>query len=104
MSASEEFLRLVDLYGEYECACDALDDAIGEGVRISVTLDALDEAARAKEEYLAAVRAYSEEWGIGEDVVNSYVCDACDLRARYDRRLAWIESELRAKGARRDDE
>lgn len=97
MSASEEFLRLVDLRGDLECARETFDDLVeGEGdVDPDAADEALDEVLRVKREYARAVEAYAVTHDTPALMVETAVDDACDARARHDRLMAAIEDTLR---------
>ncbi len=101
MSASREFLRLVDLRGDLECARTAFEDCLDEGGSVDPTVDpgivdeALDEVVRIKKLYAAAVAAYAAEHGTPVLMVETAVDDACDALARHDRLMAAIEDTLR---------
>lgn len=81
MSASEEFLRLVDLRGDYECA-------VSNG-------EALDEVVRVKRLYESLVASYAAEHGTTAFMVEVAVDEACDALAKHDRLMAAIEDTLR---------
>lgn len=97
MSASEEFLRLVDLRGELECAMTVFDGLVeGEGDVDPEAADrALDEVVEVKRFYSLAVETYAEMHGTPVLMVEAAVDEACDARARHDRLMAAIEDTLR---------
>lgn len=97
MSASEEFLRLVDLRGELECAREAFGDLVeDEGDADPDAVDeALDEVITAKRFYALAVESYAAEHGTTASMVDVAVDEACDALAEHDRRMAAIEGSLR---------
>lgn len=103
MSASEEFLRLVDLRGDLECARTAFEDFLDEGGSVDASADpgaadeALDEVVRIKREYVRAVEAYAASHGTPVLMVEVAVDDACDARARHDRLMAALEDTLRER-------
>lgn len=101
MSASEEFLRLVGLRGDYECARATFEDCLDEGGNVDPTVDpgiveeVLDEAVRAKRAYRSAVESYAASHGTPVLMVEVAVDEACDARAKHDRLMAAIEDTLR---------
>lgn len=99
MSASEEFLRLVDLRGDLECASATFDDLVeGEGdVDPGAADEALDEVVRIKKEYASAVASYAASHGTPALMVETAVDEACDARARHDMLMAAIEDALRER-------
>lgn len=103
MSASEEFLRLVDLRGDLECARAAFEDYLDDGGSVDPAVDpgvvdeALDEVVRVKKLYADAVAAYAASHGTPVLMVEVAVDDACDALARHDRLMAAIEDTLRER-------
>lgn len=99
MSASEEFLRLVDLRGDLECARTTFDDLVeGDGgVDPGAADEALDEVLRVKKEYARAVAAYAASHDTPVLMVEVAVDEACDALARHDRLMAAIEDTLRER-------
>jgi hypothetical protein len=97
MSASEEFLRLVDLRGDLECARETFEDLVeGEGdVDPEAADEALDEVVTAKRLYSLAVETYAETHDTPVLMVEVAVDEACDARAKHDRLMAAIEDTLR---------
>lgn len=96
MSASEEFLRLVDLRGDLECARATFEDLVEDEAADPGAVDeALDEVVTAKRFYSLAVETYAEMHGTPVLMVETAVDEACDARARHDRLMAAIEDTLR---------